>query len=398
MLEPISCTNVCFNNFHGIGSGVGRYSVKPVASNTNRQNHEKFGRRLWIDEAKRISERLKPQQLTTDVYIQKNIHESKSGILKPNELLDGVAPARTNVQEKTECTLKLASATNRLSQVEPVHGSWVDEAKRVSEKSKQQNLTAEICIRKNNIVGSNPGILKPNEILTGVIQTSTNLHVHTSETNKLKCCDVQKNKVPVVVFDVETTGFSRDNDSIIEIGFRDLNGGKNNCFETLVNPGRYVPNWAIHGITTQMVNCSNVPRFKELIPILRGYVELRKIPNEPILLVAHNARRFDVPFLINEFRRCSEEIPSDWLFLDTLQLARELEKLDGPKKLNGKSLGDLRDYYEIPLVGKAHRAMSDVHSLSMILEKMTRDLQISVSGLLDRSFKASDIGNTKKKK
>lgn len=70
-------------------------------------------------------------------------------------------------------------------------------------------------------------------------------------------------------------------------------------------------------------------RFKELIPILRGYVELRKIPNEPILLVAHNARRFDVPFLINEFRRCSEEIPSDWLFVDTLPLARELEKLEG---------------------------------------------------------------------
>ena len=48
-----------------------------------------------------------------------------------------------------------------------------------------------------------------------------------------------------------------------------------------------------------------------------------------MLWVAHNARCFDVPFIINELRRCSTEIPPNWLFVDTLPLARELMKSGG---------------------------------------------------------------------
>lgn len=50
---------------------------------------------------------------------------------------------------------------------------------------------------------------------------------------------------------------------------------------------------------------------------------------KPVLWVAHNGRRFDVPFIIKEFQRCSEEVPADWLFMDTLPLARQLVKPDG---------------------------------------------------------------------
>ncbi|ESR32692.1 hypothetical protein CICLE_v100054352mg, partial [Citrus x clementina] len=59
--------------------------------------------------------------------------------------------------------------------------------------------------------------------------------------------------------DIETTGFFRDGERIIEIAIRDLAGGKNSCFQTLVNPERHVPNSHIHGITTKMVNRSYVP-------------------------------------------------------------------------------------------------------------------------------------------
>lgn len=48
-----------------------------------------------------------------------------------------------------------------------------------------------------------------------------------------------------------------------------------------------------------------------------------------MLFVAHNARTFDVPFLCNAFRRCGVDIPSDWLFKDTLPMGREAMKSEG---------------------------------------------------------------------
>ncbi len=68
---------------------------------------------------------------------------------------------------------------------------------------------------------------------------------------------------------------------------------------------------------------------EELIPILLQYVRSRQKPGGIILLVAHNARSFDVPFFCKAFDRCSTEIPSNWFFLDSLSLARELMKSKG---------------------------------------------------------------------
>lgn len=47
------------------------------------------------------------------------------------------------------------------------------------------------------------------------------------------------------------------------------------------------------------------------------------------MLVAHNARTFDVPFIRSEFLRCSVDIPSTWLFRDTMPLGREAMKSEG---------------------------------------------------------------------
>lgn len=65
----------------------------------------------------------------------------------------------------------------------------------------------------------------------------------------------------VLVFDIETTGFSRENDRIIEIAFRDLLGGRNSTFQTLVNPEKVVTNAYIHRISTHMVSKPGVPRY-----------------------------------------------------------------------------------------------------------------------------------------
>ncbi|KAK9136768.1 hypothetical protein Sjap_007362 [Stephania japonica] len=253
---------------------------------------------------------------------------------------------------------------------------------------------------------SKQSTIKSNELVNEMVTTESHLIMNKSRVSKtegLKYCDVQpkiepnlQQLVTIIVFDIETTGLSRD-ERIIEIALRDLRGGESSTFQTLVNPEQCVPNSDIHGIATNMVNKPSVPRFKDLIPILRHFIRRRRISSGPVYFVAHNARNFDVPFLINEFSRCGEDIPSDWLFIDSLPLARELAKLDGYENLPGKSIQALREFFKIPLWGDAHRAMSDVHSLAWILREMTIALKMPVSSLLGRAFTAADVIKSKKK-
>lgn len=60
-------------------------------------------------------------------------------------------------------------------------------------------------------------------------------------------------------------------------------------------------------------------------------------------------------------------------------------------------LEDLRKYFKIPLNGSAHRAMSDVNSLSLILQRLTFDLKLDMSSLVERSFMPLDL-NIKRRK
>ncbi|THG09585.1 hypothetical protein TEA_022255 [Camellia sinensis var. sinensis] len=208
------------------------------------------------------------------------------------------------------------------------------------------------------------------EISDGSIATSNKLNINKSEMSEFQrtqCCDIKQNigesrdlfgLVTVIVFDIETTGFSRVNDGIIEIALQDLQGGENSTFQTLVNPERYVPNTSVHGISTQMVSKPGVPRMKDLIPILMQFVKSRQKPNGPVLWIGHNAR------------------------------------LKLPQKV---SLEALREYYQIPLIGSAHRAMSDVYTLSMIVQRLSFDLKLPVAGFIEKSFSASDLSNVKKK-
>ncbi|KAJ1297526.1 hypothetical protein BS78_01G382900 [Paspalum vaginatum] len=194
----------------------------------------------------------------------------------------------------------------------------------------------------------------------------------------------------ILVFDIETTGFSRRDDRVIEFAVRDLMGGKNSTFQTLVNPKKDVKNTYVHGISNRMLSRPDVPRFGELIPVLLQYVWSRQMDSKPVLWVAHNGRSFDVPFLFYEFRRCKVEMPGDWLFVDTLPIAKQLVDSNG-SKLSSVSLEKLREHYKIPLTGSAHRAMQDVTTLCYVLQKLTFELKLTVPQLLEKSFRASDL-------
>lgn len=108
----------------------------------------------------------------------------------------------------------------------------------------------------------------------GTVRSSTNINTNQSQLHEFKaiqCYDLQEriadNKViidrsaTILVFDIETTGFSRRNERIIEFALRDLIGGKNSTFQTLVNPEKVILNTDVHGISTYMVNRPDVPRY-----------------------------------------------------------------------------------------------------------------------------------------
>ncbi|KAK4804584.1 hypothetical protein SAY86_004401 [Trapa natans] len=249
-----------------------------------------------------------------------------------------------------------------------------------------------------------------NKVLMEAISAAAAVNVirtKVTELHKIEGCNSQQrlanNKeflspVTTIVFDIETTGLSRENERIIEIAFRDLSGGENSTFQTLVNPQRYVSNPRFHGITTHMVNRPSVPRMQDLIPILLKYMQSRLKPGGILLLVAHNARTFDVPFLISEFNRCNFVIPSSWRFVDTISLAREVMKMKGPKASSGLSLQALCQHYEIELGNISHRAMPDVDMLSVVFQRLTLDLKMSISGAIERSFPHEELNTNKKKK
>lgn len=94
-----------------------------------------------------------------------------------------------------------------------------------------------------------------------------------------------------VVFDIETTGLSRQNDRIIEIAANEyLHGALVREFHSYVNPGIRIPN-AITRLTgirnTDVLNAPTIQEVKKDILSFFGNA----------VLVGHNINVFDIPFL-----------------------------------------------------------------------------------------------------
>ena len=178
----------------------------------------------------------------------------------------------------------------------------------------------------------------------------------------------------IIVFDLETTGLSKEKSRIIELAAQSLHDPASS-FSTLINPGRFTIPAAITsltGITNSMVSASNVPSFAMAAEQLEAFIDQARQsrPGAPILLVAHNARQFDAAFIQHEYRRLGRELPSSWRFCDTLPLARALLRPDGLTKFN---MDVLREHFKISIEGEEtqmHRAGTDAGVLAQILNKM----------------------------
>lgn len=158
-----------------------------------------------------------------------------------------------------------------------------------------------------------------------------------------------------VVVDLETTGGSRDQDAITEIGAVKIRGGVVlGELATLVDPGRAIPTQIVQltGITTAMVH--DAPKIDAVLP---AFLEFSR----GAVLVAHNAG-FDIGFL----RAATERLGLSWprpQVLCTVKLARRVLTRDEAPSVKLSALAQLFGATTTP----THRALDDARATVDVL-------------------------------
>ncbi|MEW8955458.1 PolC-type DNA polymerase III [Clostridium sp.] len=155
-----------------------------------------------------------------------------------------------------------------------------------------------------------------------------------------------------VVFDIETTGFSNQNDKIIEIGAVKIENGKiTDRFSRLVNPERPIPAKIVEltSITESMVEKEDT-----IDIVLKNFIEF--IGDS--VVVAHNAA-FDTSFIRKNAKDL--ELSFDNSVMDTIPLAKFLYP-----ELKRFKLNVIAKYLGISLENH-HRAVDDAEATAEIL-------------------------------
>ncbi|KAJ4764473.1 DNA polymerase III polC-type [Rhynchospora pubera] len=190
----------------------------------------------------------------------------------------------------------------------------------------------------------------------------------------------------ILVLDLGTTGLNSKTDKITEIAIRDVQGGIDSKFYTLVNPEVTLRNHKRNELHTE----SGVPRMEEAIPRLLKWVDSRQRNGKPVILVAHNGHCFDFLFLVRAFHEYGYQIPENWLFLDSLHLARQVLHDNGTKLKRGNhKLKDLVKFFNIVVEASAQKAMVDVNALCAVLQQMTFVSKLTSGDLVERAYTAS---------
>lgn len=159
---------------------------------------------------------------------------------------------------------------------------------------------------------------------------------------------------PLAFFDLETTGINPLTDRIVEIAIiKILPDGGRESLEMRINPEQPIAPAAsrIHGITDEDVK--DKPLFRDVAAELAAFIE-------GCDLAGYNVIRFDIPMLIEEFKRAGVPLKlDDVLFIDAQVIYHKKE----PRTLEAA----LRYYCGRPHEG-AHQAIADVEATIDILE------------------------------
>lgn len=152
----------------------------------------------------------------------------------------------------------------------------------------------------------------------------------------------------LVYLDIETTGLNPLHGAkIVEIAMLKVNGGLEERYETLINPGHPIPAECskIHFIFDDMV--SGAPFFKDVAKDIVNFIGTNTV-------VCHNAM-FDLTFVHKELFENGFRT-SGIYFIDTLKLARQYFSFDS------NVLGNIALTIGVD-VELRHRAMADVETM-----------------------------------
>jgi DNA polymerase-3 subunit alpha (Gram-positive type) len=168
-----------------------------------------------------------------------------------------------------------------------------------------------------------------------------------------------------VILDLETTGLSKNYESITEFsGLKAqlLPSGNlevKEIYSTLINPKKPIPKFItkLTGISNEMVQ--EAPTFDTVAQEIQSFIG-------DAAIVAHNAT-FDCGFLDVHFQRAGLEMPKNPV-LCTRRLSRQLFP-----ELSSYSLDALCSHFEIEHIN-AHRAEQDVKVTFQLFDKIAKEL------------------------
>ncbi len=208
-----------------------------------------------------------------------------------------------------------------------------------------------------------------------------------------------------VCFDLETTGLSVTSDRIVEIGAVELDSGA--AFGVVVNPGASFNAYsegAVHGIHKDELEkgFSFKSAYEQFMSFLQNAIDMAvsedsnsedeptppRLKNErpTLLLVAHNGRKFDFPFLIAECARNRLAWNADFAYVDTLAISQALGNPCSKLQclVHRLARSDLR----------AHRATEDCFTLRQVCFAMSQSLGIEQIHLLSHFAEGCDVDKT----
>ncbi|MBP3059528.1 DNA polymerase III subunit alpha [Texas Phoenix palm phytoplasma] len=178
--------------------------------------------------------------------------------------------------------------------------------------------------------------------------------------------DFNLKKNSYVVFDLETTGLSKNIDKIIELSAVKIENGKitDECFNQLINPEIDLSQKIIDLTGIQNDDLKNKPTIEKVFPKFLEFIE-------GYTLVAHNAF-FDIGFLEEVSKKLNFNFNATPV-IDTLNLARKHFN----SVLKFFNLQKISKFFKIknPLEGKSHRALFDSYSTGLIFLEMIKQLE-----------------------
>lgn len=186
---------------------------------------------------------------------------------------------------------------------------------------------------------------------------------------------------PVVFFDLETTGFDMERDRIVELCAIKMHpDGSQEEVHHLINPGRPIPHEAsqVHGITDEKVK--DAPSFASLSEALGSFFR-------GCDLAGFNIYQFDMPFLLQEFRRSQAEPfnRDEVKVIDVCTLFHKRFKRD---------LSSAFRYYCGADHTEAHSARADVLATMRVLEQqlvLYNDLHPSANAIHEHLFPLAQV-------